>query len=133
MSEHEDRRNLFRTDGTLDTFPNEHRDRDYQIEFVAPEFTSVCPMTGLPDFGTITVRYTPDELCIELRSFKYYLFSFRNEGIFYEQLVNRIRDDIIAAILPRRLEVVGDFNARGGITARVTAAYNGSDRRDGGA
>jgi 7-cyano-7-deazaguanine reductase len=115
--------NVFRKDGTIDSFPNAHTDRDYEIEFVAPEFTSVCPMTGLPDFGTITVRYRPGERCIELRSFKYYLFAYRSQGIFYEQVVNRIRDDIVEAVLPRSLVVIGDFNARGGITARVTATY----------
>lgn len=115
--------NLFRKDGRIDSFTNEHPGRDYEIEFVAPEFTSVCPMTGLPDFGTITVRYVPDQRCIELRSFKYYLFTYRNAGVFYEQLVNRICDDIAAAVQPRRLTVVGDFNARGGITARVTATF----------
>jgi 7-cyano-7-deazaguanine reductase len=116
--------NVFRTDGTLDSFPNEFPNRDYEIHFEAPEFTSVCPMTGLPDFGTITVDYVPGERCIELRSFKYYLFAFRNRGIFYEHVVNQICDDIVAAISPRRLTVTGDFNARGGITARVTAAYS---------
>jgi len=119
-------KNIFRKDGTLDSFPNEHPGRDYEIEFVAPEFTSVCPMTGLPDFGTVTVRYVPGERCIELRSFKYYLFTYRNQGVFYEQLVNRICDDIVAAVQPRRLAVVGEFNARGGITARVTAMFERS-------
>ena len=115
--------NIFRTDGVIDSFVNDFPGREYEIEFVAPEFTSVCPMTGLPDFGTITVRYVPGERCIELRSFKYYLFTYRNQGVFYEQLVNRIRDDIVEAVRPRRLEVIGDFNVRGGISARVTAAF----------
>lgn len=119
--------NEFRADGTIDSFPNEYPGRHYEIEFVAPEFTSVCPMTGLPDFGTITVRYTPALRCIELRSFKYYLFAFRDRGVFYEKLVNLIRDEIVEAIAPARLTVIGDFNARGGITARVTATYLGSD------
>ena len=114
--------NTFRTDGTLDTFPNDFPQRDYEIEFVATEFTSVCPMTGQPDFGTITVKYVPGDRCIELRSFKYYLFAFRNRGVFYENVVNEICDDIVAAIAPRRVTVIGDFNARGGITARVTAS-----------
>jgi 7-cyano-7-deazaguanine reductase len=121
--------NTFRTDGTLDTFPNDFPNRDYEIEFVAAEFTSVCPMTGQPDFGTITVQYVPSERCIELRSFKYYLFAFRNRGIFYENVVNEICDDIVAAIAPRRVTVIGDFNARGGITARVTASHNGLAER----
>ncbi len=118
--------NTFRTDGTIDTFPNDYQDRDYEIEFVAEEFTSVCPMTGQPDFGTITVRYVPGERWIELRSFKFYLFGFRNQGVFYESVVNRIRDDIVSAIAPRRVTVIGSFRARGGITARVTAAYDGT-------
>jgi 7-cyano-7-deazaguanine reductase len=115
--------NTFRTDGTLDTFPNANPGRDYEIEFVAPEFTSVCPMTGMPDFGTITIRYTPGERCIELRSYKYYLYAFRNRGIFYEGVVNQICDDIVAAAKPKSLTVIGDFNNRGGITARITASY----------
>lgn len=117
--------NTFLTDGTIDTFQNDYQDRDYEIEFVAEEFTSVCPMTGQPDFGTITVRYVPGERCIELRSFKFYLFTFRNRGVFYENVVNGICDDIVAAIAPRRATVVGNFRARGGITARVTATYDG--------
>ncbi len=114
--------NIYKTDGTLDAFPNPHPGRDYTIEFIAPEFTSVCPMTGMPDFGTITILYVPSEHCIELRSFKYYLNTFRNRGIFYEDVVNVIVDDIVAAIRPRSATVIGDFNARGGITARVTAS-----------
>jgi len=115
--------NIYKTDGTIDSFPNQFPGREYEIEFVAPEFTSVCPMTGLPDFGAITVTYTPGERCIELRSFKYYLTTFRNRGIFYENVVNEILDDIVAAIAPRFLAVTGDFNTRGGISARVTATY----------
>lgn len=115
--------NTFRTDGTIDFFENRHPERDYVIEFIAPEFTSVCPMTGLPDFGTLTVRYVPDRWCIELRSFKYYLHTYRNRGIFYEDVVNQVLDDIVAAIQPRSCTVIGDFNTRGGISARVTATY----------
>lgn len=115
--------NIYKTDGTIDTFPNNFPGRDYEIEFTAPEFTSVCPMTGLPDFGTITITYTPGERCIELRSLKYYLNGFRNEGIFYENVVNKILDDIVAAISPRFLAVTGEFNTRGGISARVTATH----------
>ena len=114
--------NSYKTDGTLDAFPNPHPGRDYTIEFVAPEFTSVCPMTGMPDFGTISIRYVPRERCIELRSYKYYLNAFRNRGIFYEDVVNVILNDIVAAIQPQSATVIGDFNARGGITARVTAS-----------
>lgn len=115
--------NIYRTDGTIDSFENRHPERDYVIEFVAPEFTSVCPMTGLPDFGTVRIRYIPGPRCIELRSFKYYLFTFRDRGIFYEDLANTLLDDIVAAVEPRWLEVVCDMNARGGISARVTATY----------
>jgi 7-cyano-7-deazaguanine reductase len=115
--------NAFKTDGTIDSFENQHQDRDYEIEFVAGEFTSVCPMTGQPDFGTIIVQYVPGERCIELRSFKFYLFTFRNRGIFYEDVVNVILEDIVAAISPRRATVIGEFNTRGGISARVTASH----------
>ena len=115
--------NIYRTDGTIDAFPNPRPGRDYEIEFVAPEFTSMCPMTGLPDFGRLTVTYVPGERCIELRSFKYYLQTFRNRGIFYEDVVNVVLDDIVAAIQPLEAMVTGEFNARGGISARVTASY----------
>lgn len=115
--------NVFRTDGTIDAFANPRPGREYEIEFTAPEFTSVCPMTGLPDFGTITITYVPDERCIELRSFKYYLNTFRNRGMFYEDVVNAVLDDVVAAVAPRSAIVTGEFNTRGGISARVTAAY----------
>ena len=115
--------NEFATDGTIDSFDNQHPGRDYEIRFDAPEFTSVCPMTGQPDFGTITLIYVPEARCIELRSFKFYLQAFRQRGIFYEDVVNVILDDVVAAIAPRRATVVGDFHARGGITARVTATH----------
>ena len=119
--------NIYKTDGTIDSFENRFPERDYEIEFVAPEFTSVCPMTGQPDFGTIIVTYTPGARCIELRSFKFYLQTFRDRGIFYENVVNTILDDIVAAIRPRYLMVTGDFNTRGGISARVTASYSTGD------
>lgn len=115
--------NTFRTDGAIDAFENKFPGRDYVIEFIAPEFTSVCPMTGQPDFGTIRVTYVPDQKCIELRSFKFYLHTFRNRGIFYEDVVNTILDDIVSAIQPRTATVTGEFNTRGGISARVTASY----------
>ena len=107
----------------LETFPNPHRRRDYTIVHVAPEFTSLCPKTGLPDFGEIRITYTPEAACIELKSLKYYLIDFRNRGIFYEQATNQILDDLVAACQPRRMKVVGDFSARGGITTEVTAEY----------
>ena len=88
-----------------------------------PEFTSVCPKTGLPDFGEIRITYVPDELCIELKALKYYMIDFRNKGIFYEAVTNQILDDLVAAIQPRRMTVLGNFSARGGITTSVTATY----------
>lgn len=115
--------NTFKTDGTIDSFENQHPGRNYEIEFNAAEFTSVCPMTGQPDFGELTIVYVPDRRCIELRSFKFYLQTFRNRGIFYEDVVNVVLDDIVAAISPRSATVIGDFNTRGGILARVTASY----------
>jgi 7-cyano-7-deazaguanine reductase len=107
----------------LEMFPNPRPDRDYEIEIRCPEFTSVCPKTGLPDFGTISIRYVPDGDCVELKSLKYYLMSYRNEGIFYEAATNRILDDLVAACHPRRITVTGDFTARGGITTSVTVTY----------
>lgn len=107
----------------LETFPNPRPGRDFEIAIACPEFTSMCPKTGLPDFGTITIRYVPDAACLELKALKYYLLAFRNEGIFYEAATNRILDDLVAACLPRRMTVVGDFTARGGITTTVTVTY----------
>ncbi|MGD9633871.1 MAG: preQ(1) synthase [Pirellulales bacterium] len=111
----------FRT--TLETFPNQFPDRDYRIEIVAPEFTSVCPKTGQPDFGTLTINYIPDKLCIELKSLKLYLQKFRNEGIFYEHVTNTILDDLAAVAKPRYMKLVASFTARGGITTSVTAEF----------
>ncbi|TRZ52836.1 NADPH-dependent 7-cyano-7-deazaguanine reductase QueF [bacterium] len=95
--------------------------RDIDIEIEQPEFTSVCPMTGLPDFGCIIIRYVPDKKIIELKSLKYYLLQYRNVGIFYEHVVNRILDDLAAVLKPKRMEITGEFTARGGITTTVTA------------
>jgi 7-cyano-7-deazaguanine reductase len=108
---------------TLETFPNPRPERDYEIAIRCPEFTSLCPMTGLPDFGVIHITYVPDTLCVELKSLKYYLVDFRNRGIFYEHVTNQILDDLIALLAPRHLTVVGDFSARGGITTSVTARF----------
>ncbi len=110
----------------LDTFANPRPGRDYQIEFVFPEFTSVCPVTGQPDFATITVIYTPDKSCIEMKSLKLYYFSFRNKGIFYEAVINQILDDLLAALKPRRMTVIGKFAPRGGTTGTITAEFTAS-------
>ena len=107
----------------LETFPNPHPERDYQIEIRSPEFTSVCPITGLPDFGEIRIQYVPDARCIELKSLKYYLVEFRNQGIFYEAVTNKILNDLVAACQPRRMTVTGAFTARGGITTTVIAEH----------
>jgi 7-cyano-7-deazaguanine reductase len=119
----------------LETFDNPYPGRDYEIHMVCPEFTSLCPVGGIetdaselkqlkggaPDFGTILITYVPGELCLELKALKLYLWSFRNDGIFYERAVNRILDDLAGASKPRYMEVVGDFNLRGGIKSVITA------------
>jgi len=110
----------------LETFPNPRPGRDYEIEIRCPEFTSMCPKTGLPDFGEIVIRYVPGERCLELKSLKYYMLEYRNRGIFYEAATNQILDDLVAACQPRRMTVVGAFTARGGITTSVTATYDES-------
>ena len=107
----------------IETWKNQYPDRDYTIELTIPEFTSVCPKTGLPDFGTVHITYTPDEKCIELKSLKLYLHVYRNLGIFYEHTVNKILDDIVTACHPREAKVVGTFTPRGGISTVVTATY----------
>jgi 7-cyano-7-deazaguanine reductase len=107
----------------IETFANQYAGREYSIEIVCPEFTSLCPVTGQPDFGTITFTYVPAERCIELKSLKLYLQRYRNEGAFYEHTVNRLLDDFVAACRPVRCRVVGSFTPRGGITTTVTAEY----------
>jgi 7-cyano-7-deazaguanine reductase len=107
----------------LETFPNPRPEREFTIAIDCPEFTSMCPKTGLPDFGSIRIRYVPDATCIELKSLKYYLLAFRNRGIFYEAATNQILDDLVDACRPRRMTVEGDFSARGGITTKVTAEF----------
>jgi 7-cyano-7-deazaguanine reductase len=121
----------------LETFPNPYPDREYEIFMTTPEFTSLCPLGGIesdaaelallkggaPDFATINITYVPDQVCVELKSLKLYLWSFRNDGIFYERVVNRILDDVSAKVRPRSLKVVGDFNVRGGIKSVITATY----------
>jgi 7-cyano-7-deazaguanine reductase len=119
----------------LETFPNPHPGRDYEIHMICPEFTSLCPLGGIesdaselalltggaPDFGTMLITYRPAQLCVELKSLKLYLWSFRNDGIFYERAVNRILDDLVAKVAPTWMTVVGDFNVRGGIKSVITA------------
>jgi 7-cyano-7-deazaguanine reductase len=112
----------------LETFSNPNPERDYEISFEAPEFTCLCPMTGQPDFATIRIRYVPDVLCVELKSLKLYLWSFRDEGTFHEAVTNRIANDLIAAIDPRFIEVEGDFYVRGGIKTVVKVTHS-SPRR----
>jgi 7-cyano-7-deazaguanine reductase len=108
----------------LETFPNPNPERDYEISFDAPEFTCLCPMTGQPDFATIRIRYIPDQKCVELKSLKLYLWSFRDEGTFHEAVTNRIADDLIAALAPRRLTVEGDFYVRGGIKTVIRVEHD---------
>jgi 7-cyano-7-deazaguanine reductase len=108
---------------TLETFPNPRPGREYEIAINCPEFTSVCPKTGLPDFGEIRITYVPDATCVELKSLKYYMIDFRNRGIFYEAATNQILDDLVALLQPARMTVVGDFSARGGMKTMVTASY----------
>jgi len=110
----------------LETFENPHPNRDFVILHVAPEFTSVCPKTGQPDFGTIEIEYVPDKVCVELKSLKFYLQSFRNEGVFYEDVINRILDDLVTALAPRKMKVTGKFTPRGGMHSVVTAEHAGN-------
>lgn len=107
----------------LQTFENPNPGRDYEIRMECPEFTCLCPMTGQPDFATISVRYIPDKLCVELKSFKLYLWSFRDQGGYHEAVTNQILDDLVQALQPRRIEVEGDFYVRGGIHTVVTVSY----------
>jgi 7-cyano-7-deazaguanine reductase len=107
----------------LETFENQFPERDYVIGIVCPEFTSVCPKTGQPDFGTLTFTYTPQRKCVELKSLKLYLQSFRNQGIFYENVTNRILDDLVAVLEPRRMKLVAEFTPRGGISTSVTVVH----------
>jgi 7-cyano-7-deazaguanine reductase len=108
---------------SLETFPNQFPDRDYEVEITCPEFTAVCPKTGQPDFGTIIINYVPGRSVIELKSLKLYLFAFRDRGIFYEHSINTILDDLVAACQPRKMRVIGQFTPRGGISSKITARY----------
>src|SRR3954465_15641867 len=107
----------------LEKFANPRPDRDYEIKFSFPEFTSVCPVTGQPDFATITLTYVPDQYCAEMKSLKLYFFAFRNKGIFYEAATNQILDDLADALEPRKMTIVGEFAVRGGTAGTVTASY----------
>jgi 7-cyano-7-deazaguanine reductase len=118
-------RQIARPRSILDTFENPAPQRDYEIEFVFPEFTSVCPVTHQPDFATITIRYVPDRLCVEMKSLKLYFLAYRDKGIFYEGVVNTILDDLAATLKPRELTVIGEFAVRGGTAATVTATHSG--------
>ena len=113
----------------LESFPNPTPQRDYEVKFVLPEFTSMCPVTGQPDFATITITYIPNKLCVEMKSLKLYFFAFRNKGIFYEAVTNQILDDLVATLKPRRMTVMGDFAVRGGTAGTITATYSASKRR----
>ena len=113
----------------LDTFPNPAPDRDYEIAFDCPEFTCLCPLTGQPDFARFTIRYVPDQLCVELKSLKLYLWSYRNEGAFHEAVTNKILDDVVKATRPRKLQVEGDWFIRGGIATKITVSYEGKKQR----
>jgi 7-cyano-7-deazaguanine reductase len=113
----------------LEAFDNPRPGRDYEIKFVFPEFTSVCPVTGQPDFATITVSYVPDRFCVEMKSLKLYFFAYRNKGIFYEGVVNTILDDLVAVVKPRRMTVIGEFAVRGGTAGTVTATHTEHPRR----
>lgn len=113
----------------MEAFDNPRPSRDYEIQFVFPEFTSVCPVTGQPDFATITVAYVPDRLCVEMKSLKLYFFAYRNKGIFYEAVVNTILDDLVATLKPRSMTVIGEFAVRGGTAGTVTARYESPKKR----
>jgi len=112
----------------LEVFKNSHPDRNYQIEMECPEFTCLCPKTGQPDFAEVEIRYTPDKICIELKSLKLYLWSFRDEGAFHEKVINDILDDLVKVSSPRWMEVIGVFNVRGGIHTTVRASYESSKK-----
>jgi len=117
----------------LETFANPQPGRDYEIQFVFPEFTSLCPVTGQPDFATITVRYVPDALCVEMKSLKLYFLAYRNKGIFYEAVVNAILDDLVAVLAPREMVVIGEFAVRGGTAGTITACHSAAPQSANGA
>lgn len=114
----------------LETFENSYPNREYVIEIVCPEFTSVCPKTGQPDFGTLTFQYIPNKLCVELKSLKLYLQQFRNQGIFYENITNRILDEMVELLQPRWMKLVASFTPRGGISTSVTVEFPRTERSE---
>ena len=114
----------------LETFENKYPNRDYTVTHIAPEFTSLCPKTGQPDFATITLEYIPDKLCVELKSFKFYLQSYRNDGIFFESVTNKILDDLVEVTKPRWMKITAEFNTRGGISSVIEAEYEDEDYWD---
>lgn len=114
---------------SLEVFPNPNPGRDFEVRLDCPEFTCLCPRTGQPDFATLRIRYVPDRLCVELKSLKLYLWSYRNEGAFHEAVVNRILDDLVGAVRPRRMTVEGEFMVRGGIHTTVVVEYAGKPAR----
>lgn len=113
----------------IETFPNPSPGRRYEITHVNPEFTSVCPKTGLPDFGTVTVKYIPDEVCIELKALKYYFFEYRNQGIFYEAITNKILDDLVEICSPLEMEITTEWSTRGGMFSVITAKYEKAEAK----
>ena len=123
-------RQIARPRTILESFENPKPSRDYEIKFVFPEFTSICPVTAQPDFATITIAYVPDRLCVEMKSLKLYFHAYRNKGIFYEGVVNTILDDLVALLSPRRMTVMGEFAVRGGTAGTVTASYAAESRGD---
>jgi len=111
----------------LETFDNKYPNRDYVVTHIQPEFTSLCPKTGQPDFATMTVEYIPDKLCVELKSLKFYFQSYRNEGIFFESVTNRILDDLVEVCKPRYMKITAAFNTRGGISSVIVAEHTSHD------
>ena len=107
----------------IDVWENQYRSNDYTIKIINPEFTSICPKTGLPDLGTITIEYVPDKYCLELKSLKYYFLAYRNLGIFMENVVNKILEDVVKYAKPKSATVIGEFTPRGGIRSIITATY----------
>jgi len=114
---------------TIESFENVYSDKEYEIVMSTPEFTCICPKTGLPDFATLTLTYTPDKYCIELKSFKEYLLAYRNKGIFHENVANKVVEDVVKAIKPKRLKLEGKFNARGGIQTTVVREFSSRKKK----